>query len=509
VEDGKISGVIYIPWTVTGDPLLGPLQNNGGPTFTMALGFGSPAISTTPLGTPNLDQRGFKRTNNDIGSTAYLAPAAINDIVISVNPSGQVGFFLSSAGTAITDFHTAFAGNILIITAITTGNITGSGTGITIDNTAKTITVDLTLLSAFSGIFIEGNSGNDLVTIGAGGVDLSIVTGGGADQSLIITTGAGNDTLNINNAIKTKGTGAVLITNGGTGTDQINLGATVITTGGNITFSNAVTLSAGAALSSGSGSITFGSTLDGAQTLGLAAGTGTVTFMGAVGISNQLSALTITSAGDVSIGAAMRVTGAIGITSDSGVDVFLGTAGLGLSLTDAELDFITAAGSLNNTSAGSVTMTVDAISCGGTISGIKTLTAGGTGVTFATTDSLFNNALTVASAATISANITTTGAVSIIGAVTLDSGKTINAGSSTITIDGNDGAITLTGDLTTTNSTSAAIVIKNATTVSLGNISTGATGTVTLGATTSGDELTGAVTQTGIINTGTLIGNTS
>jgi hypothetical protein len=683
VPDGSLSGASI------GAPLLGPLQNNGGPTFTMALGFGSAAIGTTPLTPSNLDQRGFKRTNNDIGSTAYLAPAAINDIVISVNPSGQVGLFLSSAGTAITDLHTAFAGNILTITATTAGNITGSGTGITIDNTAKTITVDLTLLSAFSGIFIEGNSGNDLVTIGAGGVDLSIVTGGGVDQSLIITTGAGNDTLNINNAIKTKGTGAVLITNGGTGTDQINLGATVITTGGNITFSNAVTLSAGAALSSGSGSITFGSTLDGAQTLGLTAGAGTVTFTGAVGNSNQLSALTITSAGDVSIGAAMKVTGAIGITSnsgvnvflgaagaglsldnaelaritsgaalnitaagagtmtvnavsgggtisgittlnaggtgvtfattassfnnaltvasaatiagvnittsadavifsdavtlttaavtidttnaaitfggaldgaqtlgltagtgtvtftgtvgnstqlsaltitsagdvsigaamkvtgaigitsDSGVDVFLGTAGAGLSLTDAELDLITAAGSLNITAAGAGTMTVNAVSGGGTISGITTLNAGGTGVTFSGGASNFNNALTVASAATISDDITTTGAVSFTGAVTLDLGKTINAGSSSITIDGNDGAITLTGDLTTTNSTSAAIVIKNATTVSLGNITTGATGTVTLGATTSGDELTGAVTQTGIINTETLKGNTS
>src|SRR5205823_6251427 len=58
------------------DPLLGPLQNNGGPTFTHALLPGSPAIDA---GNPNFtpppfyDQRGlgFDRVRNgriDIGS---------------------------------------------------------------------------------------------------------------------------------------------------------------------------------------------------------------------------------------------------------------------------------------------------------------------------------------------------------------------------------------------------------------------------------------------------------
>jgi hypothetical protein len=111
---------------------------------------------------------------------------------------------------------------------------------------------------------------------------------------------------------------------------------------------------------------------------------------------------------------------------------------------------------------------------------------------------------------TVGHNITTTtGAVSVTGAgINLTSGKTIDAGSSTITLDGNDGAITLTGALTTTNNTSAAIIIKDASTLSLGNITTGATGFVTLGGATT-DNLTGAVTQTGVINTGTLIGNTA
>jgi hypothetical protein len=64
------------------DPLLGPLQNNGGPTFTHALLPGSPAIDA---GDPNFtppplnDQRGcsFDRVFNgriDIGSFEVQPP---------------------------------------------------------------------------------------------------------------------------------------------------------------------------------------------------------------------------------------------------------------------------------------------------------------------------------------------------------------------------------------------------------------------------------------------------
>jgi hypothetical protein len=44
------------------DPLLGPLQNNGGQTWTMALLTGSPAINAgdpSPINPPAWDQRGF------------------------------------------------------------------------------------------------------------------------------------------------------------------------------------------------------------------------------------------------------------------------------------------------------------------------------------------------------------------------------------------------------------------------------------------------------------------
>lgn len=70
----------YLNWTGdirNTDPLLGPLQNNGGPTLTHALLAGSPAINggdTTD--SPGEDQRGFLRTDrNDIGAFEFSVVA--------------------------------------------------------------------------------------------------------------------------------------------------------------------------------------------------------------------------------------------------------------------------------------------------------------------------------------------------------------------------------------------------------------------------------------------------
>jgi hypothetical protein len=53
------------------DPLLGPLQNNGGPTFTLALLPGSPAINTGTCDDPSTDQRGDPRP---VGPACDIGP---------------------------------------------------------------------------------------------------------------------------------------------------------------------------------------------------------------------------------------------------------------------------------------------------------------------------------------------------------------------------------------------------------------------------------------------------
>jgi hypothetical protein len=55
-------GNMPCPMPVSGDPLLGPLADNGGPTKTMALGEGSSAIDLVPVDAcPAVDQRGVTR----------------------------------------------------------------------------------------------------------------------------------------------------------------------------------------------------------------------------------------------------------------------------------------------------------------------------------------------------------------------------------------------------------------------------------------------------------------
>ena len=63
--------------TVTGDPLLGPLADNGGPTLTHALLPGSPAIDAgNDAVAETVDQRGLARNVNGVDIGAFEAQPA-------------------------------------------------------------------------------------------------------------------------------------------------------------------------------------------------------------------------------------------------------------------------------------------------------------------------------------------------------------------------------------------------------------------------------------------------
>ena len=73
---------VTCPASEHGNPLLVGLANNGGPTFTQALGAGSPAIDAVPLAAPHCagvtDQRGITRPKGalcDIGAYESRLPA--------------------------------------------------------------------------------------------------------------------------------------------------------------------------------------------------------------------------------------------------------------------------------------------------------------------------------------------------------------------------------------------------------------------------------------------------
>jgi len=88
---------------IGGDPLLAPLADNGGPTQTMALLPGSPAINAgTATGAPNKDQRGFDRVGAvDIG--AFESDIVVVATTTTVNAANATYDGLPHGATAVVD----------------------------------------------------------------------------------------------------------------------------------------------------------------------------------------------------------------------------------------------------------------------------------------------------------------------------------------------------------------------------------------------------------------------
>jgi CSLREA domain-containing protein len=93
------------------DPLLGPLADNGGPTPTMALLPGSPAIDhgdTHATGCPATDQRGRPRPDEasdigacDIGAYEAQAPASKHRLTVQTSGLGATSTHISNGGTLL------------------------------------------------------------------------------------------------------------------------------------------------------------------------------------------------------------------------------------------------------------------------------------------------------------------------------------------------------------------------------------------------------------------------
>jgi len=119
------------------DPLLGPLQNNGGPTATMALLAGSPAIDAgDPTGAPATDQRGFARLPNlniDIGAFEMSSTLLVTNLGDS--GVGSLRQAILDANSLTGDLTIAFAagltGSINLASPLPdlTGNIDLEGPG--------------------------------------------------------------------------------------------------------------------------------------------------------------------------------------------------------------------------------------------------------------------------------------------------------------------------------------------------------------------------------------------
>ena len=239
----------------TGSPinaLLSSLNNYGGPTSTLALLPGSPAINAgTNIGAPTLDQRSIARTGStDIGAfesqgftlaiasgnnqTALINTAFANPLSVTVSPNsagepvngGSVTFTPPGSGAGAT-----IAGNPATIAAgaATTGTVTANGTGGTYNvvagahgaassiNFSLTNNVAPTVLSIVRGNASPTNNGSvpfnvtfsenvtgvtnsnfAVVASGVVGASVTSVIGSGSTRVVMVNTGTGSGTLGLN-----------------------------------------------------------------------------------------------------------------------------------------------------------------------------------------------------------------------------------------------------------------------------------------------------------------------
>ena len=154
IEDGDTCGFSETTSLSNTDPILDPagLQDNGGPTQTIALLSGSPAIDAgDDTACPSADQRGISRpqgSNCDIGAYENK-PATVSIIRAGSNPTNA----------ATVEWTVTFADPVKYLT---TGNF-------------------------------------ELVNIGLGGTPaITDVTGSGTTWTVTASTGSGNGTLQLN-----------------------------------------------------------------------------------------------------------------------------------------------------------------------------------------------------------------------------------------------------------------------------------------------------------------------
>jgi filamentous hemagglutinin family protein len=348
-------------------------------------------------------------------------------------------------------------GNVLVASGAT-----GTGNNAVIDNTP-----------AAAGTTLIRTRGNFTATNGAGGRAWLGAAGTGAFANVAMELQAAGD-ITLASALSTNGANALAIR-----ADQ------AIAAGdqwsGNRFFGgsapSAATVSnglGGVLLASGSGASSIA--------LGTAAGPLTVT-SGARNAANTADV-------DVTLGSALNQ---LALVSTSG-NVLVGDASVS-GAGNRSFRNVTVANAL--TTSGSVT-----IEANNALTQNAALT-GSTGVTLtAEADASGAGALA------INSNVTaTTGGVSLSGAgVTQTGASVVNAGTGAITVDANDGAIALSGTLSTTNA-GAAVVLRDAAAATLGNVSA-VNGTLVLGE-AGPDNLAGNVTQNAgtAINAAGLAGN--
>jgi hypothetical protein len=334
------------------DPMLGPLRDNGGPTFTQALLPGSPAIDKGIAGGSTVDQRGFTRPvespaianapggdGGDIGAyevQGYQLPGCGNTVVTNNNDSGS-GSLRSVIANACQGETVTFASSVLSPINLTSDqlvidkDLTISGPGANwlivqrssasntptfrifriakTDGNGNAVNINVTI----SGLTISNGNPNGAVHVGGAinsACTLTIVdciisgnnatgAGGGIYNNDGTTVNATNSTISGNTA---SGAGGG-IENGGTGTVSLTNCAV---------FGNSSTSTGGGIESSGGGTVNLtSSTVHGNTSTG---GSGGGIANGALNSGATLSLISSTVAGNSASSSGGGIFNATGAT---------------------------------------------------------------------------------------------------------------------------------------------------------------------------------------------------
>lgn len=289
---------------------------------------------------------------------AVTATLVGGDLVIEYNAAGDLLADISSNGTKYTVTGTGLASKEFDVADVT-GSITVrdlaaqagqtfkvlAGTALAnplqVDASIETTSVLGGIVATKAGDVIIGSAAISLANnISTSATNGGISLAGNVDLTANTTLTAGSGaigfggTVNGGFSLTANSTGATTFggtVGGGTPLASLttNAGGSVslrsVTTTGGQTHNDAVTLNANAVFASNNGAMTFASTLDGAKLATFAAGTGAVSFKGAVGSTQALAGITLTSAGSTTADSSIKLaksadSGADGLTVAAGVN---------------------------------------------------------------------------------------------------------------------------------------------------------------------------------------------
>ena len=458
--------------TLAGGSYAGAITLSNSASFV----YGSSANQTlsgliSGTGSLTMSGSGTLTLSNPSSNNSYTGPTTINSGTLALGVSGQIDNNTSviiNGGTFAVGSYQESVGYLTLSAGSITGN---AGTGWLKTNSASFIVNNASDVSISANLDTSSSSygltksGTGKLTLSGSNLYKGVTT---IDEGTLQLGAAGvgtNTPLGTADGATTVSAGAVLDLNGFTlstaealtlnGSGILGNGALINSSSTGAGYSGAITLGSASSIVSTVGAITLSNTVDGAYDLAVN-GSGAVTFSAAIGSGTALNSFTSDASTPLYING-----GSVRTSNDQ---TYAGSTTFGTATT------LTSTGNGNITATGTVTATA----------GKVTFVAGSGDVTF---DTITNNFSTV--------EVTSAGAVRIVDSNAMTVSGISSSG--TVDISTRTGDLTLSGNISTSDTSDLAVVLNSGSSSSAGTasggniifsgtptISTGTNGRVTL-----------------------------